>query len=128
MGSTNMNYSKKEHFGIDPADEDFHIWEEATVDRLQRQHGATALTRIAEDWGHKSIESFETGSQNGTYTLEVGCGTGRHFDFVLKDHLSRYIGLDIGFSHLKVAADRSHQVSLIQSDVYMRSDYFIWQP
>jgi len=83
--------------------------------QLQDEYYTGLMGRVQAQ-GHVAVERLSKAAQQPSYrSLEIGCGSGYHFNFVRDgDH----VGLDHSEEHLQRARARFPQVRFIRGDAY----------
>ena len=81
-------------------DPEHQKWVKVSTELLLNSYKSGSLFERIQDYGHSFLESIADGNNN--WKLDLGCGFGRHFDF-LKDKKS-VVGLDLNLKSLKVAS------------------------
>ena len=84
-------------------DPDYKKWVNIASELLLHSYKSGSWFEKIQDHGHDFLESIIL--QNDTLRLDLGCGFGRHFDF-LKDK-KRTIGFDSNFDSLKIASNNN---------------------
>lgn len=84
-------------------DPDYQKWEEIASQLLLDTYKNGSLIERIQDSGHSFLESVS--DNNDDWRLDLGCGFGRHFDF-LKDK-KKVIGFDSNQDSLKIAVSNN---------------------
>ncbi|MDD5681085.1 MAG: class I SAM-dependent methyltransferase [Candidatus Omnitrophica bacterium] len=85
------------------ADPDYRRWLEVSSDLLLESYRKGSVMKKIQDYGHTFLESRTV--DNG-WRLDLGCGSGRHFDFI--DDKKRSVGFDFNFDNLKIASSANN--------------------
>lgn len=84
-------------------DPDYRKWINIASELLLQSYNRGSWFEKIQDRGHYFLESIV--EQNDTWRLDLGCGFGRHFNF-LKDK-KRTIGFDSNLDSLKIASSNN---------------------
>lgn len=106
---------RKQSRGLDPkTDPDLIVWRKIST-TFQKQSYRGLVGKV-QDWGHSAIENISR-IKDGV-AIEIGCGIGRHFDFLNVAQQNKYLGFDIDFEHIKAAKTNFNNFDLICGDAY----------
>ena len=107
--------------------------------KLNNQFHNKAFSKYGEDvkslgWGSKESQNIrfrvllEVGVEDGQSVLDVGCGFGDFYDFLLSQNINvDYVGVDINKNFIKVAKQKNKSVIFHLSDTSSFSnDSFDW--